>query len=118
MQPKIPWLKSAVWGAIVGSVLTMIVGFSWLGWVLGGTADRLSLERANAAVVGALTPSCVSRFMQQPNVAVKLKELRAIDSWKQREFVEAGGWATAIGDKAPNSSVASACTEEILKAKI
>jgi len=118
MQPKIPWLKPAVWGAIVGSVLTIIVGFSWLGWMLGGTADRMSLERANAAVVDALTPSCVSRFMNQPNAAVKLKELQAIDSWKQREFVEAGGWATSIGDKAPNPSVASACTEQLLKGKI
>jgi hypothetical protein len=57
----------------------------------------MSLERADAAVVAALTPSCVSRFMQQPNAAKKLEELQAIDSWKQREFVEAGGWATSIG---------------------
>jgi hypothetical protein len=118
MQLHIPWLKPAVWGAIVGAVATMIVGFSWFGWVLGGTADRMALERANAAVVVALTPSCVSRFMQQPNAAVKLKELQAIDSWKQREFVEAGGWATSSGDKRPNSDVANACAEQLLKAKI
>ena len=115
MEQRMPWLKPAVWGAIVGSVATMIVGFSWLGWVLGGTADRIALERANTAVVVALTPSCVSRFMQQPNAAVKLKELQAIDSWKQREFVEAGGWATSGGDTAPNSNVASACAEQLLK---
>jgi hypothetical protein len=118
MQLRIPWLKPAVWGAIVGAVITMIAGFSWLGWVLGGTADRMALQRADAAVVVALTPSCVSRFMQQPNAAVKLKELKAIDSWKQREFVEAGGWATSGGDMTPNSSVASACAEELLKTKI
>jgi hypothetical protein len=70
------------------------------------------------SVVVALTPSCVSRFMQQPNAAVKLKELQATDRWRQREFVEAGGWATPSGDKAPNSSVASACAEELTKAKI
>ena len=32
--------------------------------------------------------------MLQANAAVKLKELQAIDTWRQREFVEAGGWAT------------------------
>ena len=112
-----PWLKPAVWGAIVGVVLTMIVGFSWMGWMLGGTAERLALERSNAAVVVALTPSCVSRFMQQPNAAGKLKELQTIDTWRQREFVEAGGWATASGDKTPNSNVASACAEQLVKAK-
>jgi hypothetical protein len=117
MQLHVPWLKPAVWGAIVGAVTTMIMGFSWLGWTLGGTADRMAVERANAAVVVALTPSCVSRFMQQPNAAVKLKELQAIDSWKRQEFVEAGGWATSSGDTAPNSNVANACAEQLLKAK-
>jgi hypothetical protein len=118
MKMHAPWLKPGVWGAIIGSVLTMILGFSWMGWVAGGTAERMAVERANAAVVVALTPSCVLRFMQQPNAAVKLKEFHAIDSWKQREFVEAGGWATASGDKEPNSGVAGACAEQLLKAKI
>jgi hypothetical protein len=117
MTLNAPWLKPAVWGAIIGGVLTMIVGFSWMGWMLGGTAERLAVERSNAAVVVALTPSCVSRFMQQANAAVKLKELQAIDTWRQREFVEAGGWATPSGDKTPNSNVASACAEQLVKAK-
>jgi hypothetical protein len=118
MNVRAPWLKPAAWGAVVGAVTTMIVGFSWMGWMLGGTADRIALERSSAAVVVALTPSCVSRFMQQTDAAVKLKELRAIDAWRQREFVEAGGWATSTGEKAPNSDVASACAEQLLKAKI
>ena len=117
MQLNAPWLKPAVWGAIIGSVGTMIVGFSWMGWVLGGTAERLAAERTNAAVVVALTPSCVSRFMQQPQAAAKLKELQAIDTWKQREFLEAGGWATQSGEQAPNSGVANACAEQLIKAK-
>jgi hypothetical protein len=71
--------------------------------------SQMAAERANAAVVLALTPSCVTRFMQQPNAAVKLKEFQAIDSWKQRELVEAGGWATSSGEMAPNSGVAGAC---------
>jgi hypothetical protein len=118
MQLHTPWLKPAVWGAIIGAVVMMIVGFSWMGWVLGGTAERMAVERANSEVVVALTPFCIASFMHQPNAAVKLKELQAVDSWKQREFVEAGGWATTGGDKTPNSSVASACAEQLLKAKL
>ena len=117
MQLNAPWLKPAVWGAIIGAVLMMIIGFSWMGWVLGGTAERMAAERASVAVVSALTPTCIARFMQQPNAGVKLKELQAIDSWKQREFVEAGGWATSTGEKAPNAGVASACAELLLKSK-
>jgi len=114
---QVPWLKPAVWGAIIGSVVTMILGFSWLGWTLGGTAERVALERANAAVVVALTPSCVASFMQQPNAAAKLAEFQKTDSWKQRQLVEEGGWATPQGDKTPNSGLASACAEALMKAK-
>src|SRR5262249_7053179 len=76
-----------------------------------------AVERSNAAVIGALTPSCVARFMQQPNPAVKLAEFQKIESWKQREFIEAGGWATSRGEKTPNSGVANACAEELAKTK-
>ena len=117
MQLKAPWLKPAVSGAIVGAVATMIIGFSWMGWVLGSTAERMAAERTNSAVVVALTPACVASFMQQPNAAAKLAEFLKIDSWKQREFVEEGGWATPRGSKTPNSGVANACAEELVKAK-
>jgi hypothetical protein len=103
-----------VWGAIIGSVATMIVGFSWFGWVLQTTAERMAQERSNTAVVAALSPSCVARFMAEPNATVKLAELKKIDSWRQREFIEAGGWATPRGQGAANSAVAEACLEKLL----
>jgi hypothetical protein len=84
---------------VLGAVGTLIIGFSWLGWTLGSTAERMALERANSAVVVALTPSCVARFMQQPNAVVKLAEFQKVESWKQREFIETGGWATSRGEK-------------------
>ena len=115
MQLNAPWLKPAVWGAIVGAVAIMIIGFSWMGWVLGSTAERMAAERTNSAVIVALTPACVASFMQQPNAAAKLAEFLKIDSWKQREFVEEGGWATPRGGKTPNSGVANACAEELAK---
>jgi len=115
MQAKAPWLKPTIWGAILGAVATMIIGFSWMGWVLGSTAERMAAERTNSAVVVALTPACVANFMQQPNAAAKLAEFLKTDSWKQREYVEAGGWATPRGDKAPHSALANACAEELAK---
>jgi hypothetical protein len=117
MQLQAPWLKPAVWGVVVGAVATMIVGFSWMGWVLGSTAERVAVERSSSAVIVALTPACVARFMQQPNAATKLAQFRKIESWKQRQFVEEGGWAAPRGDKTPHSGVANACAEELGKAK-
>jgi hypothetical protein len=117
MQLQVPWLKPAVWGVVVGAVGTMIIGFSWLGWTLGSSAERVAVERANSAVIAALTPSCVARFMQQPDAAAKLAEFQKVESWKQREFIEAGGWATSRGAQGPNSGVANACAEELAKTK-
>jgi hypothetical protein len=59
----------------------------------------MALERTNSAMVVSLTPACVSRFMQQPHATAKLREFQAIDTWRQREFVEAGGWTTFAGDR-------------------
>ena len=102
---------------VIGAVGTMIIGFSWLGWTLGSSAERMAAERTNAAVVVALTPSCVARFMQQAGAAAKLAEFQKIDSWKERKFIEAGGWATSRGDKTPSSGIANACAEELAKTK-
>ena len=111
-----PWIKPAAWGFVIGSVLTMIVGFSQLGWTLGSTAERMAAERSNIAVVSALTPTCVARFMAQPNAKAKLAELKGTDSWKQREYVEAGGFATVGSETSPNSALAGACAEQLIKA--
>jgi hypothetical protein len=117
MAQHVPWLKPAAWGVVVGAIGSMVVGFSWLGWTSGSTAERMAAERSNAAVVVALTPTCVAGFMQQPAAAAKLAEFQKTDSWKQREFIEAGGWATPRGDKTPNSGLAAACADALAKVK-
>jgi hypothetical protein len=118
MQLQAPWLKPAVWGVVIGSVATMIVGFSWMGWTLSSTAERMATDRTSSAVVLALTPSCVAGFMQQPGAATKLAEFQKIETWKQGQFLEEAGWATPRGGQKPNSGVASACAEELGKAKL
>jgi hypothetical protein len=51
-------VKSALWGAIGGAVALAIIGFSWGGWVTGGSAERTAKTRSEAAVVTALAPIC------------------------------------------------------------
>ena len=103
--------KPVVWGVVGGAVLTAIVGFTWGGWVTGGTAEMSAAQRANAAVVVALAPVCVERFQRAPEVSANLAALKKADSWSQGDFVEKGGWATAPGAKASDqaSAVAKAC---------
>ena len=118
MQMRQPtWLKPGIWGVIVGAVATMIIGFSWLGWTLGSTADRLARVRTDSAVASALTPICVQSFMKQVDAPKQLTGLKETESWRQREVVEKGGWATMPGSTTPADGVASACAEALVKTK-
>ena len=84
-----PGIKPAAWGAVGGAVVMAIVGFSWLGWTLGSTAERMANARAEAATVVALTPFCVARFESQADAAAKLVEFKKVSSsWGQRSFIE------------------------------
>ena len=104
------WIKPAVWGAVVGAVGIMIVGFSWMGWTLGGTTTRLVAEGSESAVVAALTPFCVANYMKQPDAAKQLALLKAdTSSYTQRDLIEKAGFSTMPGNKEPRSGLAAAC---------
>lgn len=104
------WIKPAVWGAVFGAVGIMIVGFSWMGWTLGGTTTKLVKEGSESAVIAALTPFCVSNYLKQPDAAKKLAVLRADTAWyTQRDLIEKAGFATMPGNTEPSSGVADAC---------
>jgi hypothetical protein len=100
-------------GAVVGSLLTMGLGFGLGGWQLQHNAERRAELRVNAAVVKALTPICVERFRQAADVKATTVALQATDSWHRDSFVEQGGWATFPGSKGPNDEVAQACAEAL-----
>ena len=91
-----PWVKPGVWGAVIGAVAMMSIGFSWWGWVLGSTAERMASARANAALVKAFAPICVDRFMVQADAPTQLADFQKTSPWWQRGLVEKGGWATLI----------------------
>ena len=102
--------KPALWGMVGGAVAMAIVGFTWGGWVTGGKAESTAVQRADAAVVGALAPICVEKFRHAADVPANLAALKKADSWSQGDFVEKGGWAAAPGSSpAQVAAVAKAC---------
>jgi len=110
------WIKPVGWGAVAGSVLTMIVGFSYGGWTTSGTAARLAQQQAEAAVTTALVPLCVAQSKADGAVLKKMGELKALtSSWEQRDFVTKTGWATVPGGGDANGDVAEACAAALLK---
>jgi hypothetical protein len=111
---KYPSLKPGIWGAVIGAIAISVIGFSYFGWTLGSTAERMAKERAQIAVVSALAPICVENFRHQVDSAAKLVEFKKVSSsWDRRAMIERGGWATMPGSDAPDSAVASACAEQL-----
>ena len=107
------WLKPALWGAAAGAVAISIGGFSWGGWVTGGTAEKMASERASAEVVAALVPVCLEQSRQDPNTAEQLAALEEATSYKRRDIVMEYGWATMPGSDSPDRAVANACLERL-----
>ena len=106
-------------GIAIGAVTSMVIGFSWGGWVTGGTASKLADERANTAVVAALTPICVEKFLQNTNAKANLAVLQKISSnWEQGDYLQNGGWAMQPGSTTSDYHLARACAEKLVQAKV
>jgi predicted dienelactone hydrolase len=116
-MPQMPlWIKPVLWGAVAGSVVTMIIGFSYGGWTTSSTSARLAKAQADTAVTTALVPLCISKSKADAGAAKKMGELKALaSSYEQRDFVTKTGWATVPGSDDPNSDVADACAAALLK---
>ena len=99
-----------LWACAVTAIATMIVGFSWGGWVTGGTSQTMAAAAGNAARGELASAICVEQFKAAPDAAARLVEFKAItDSYKKRQFVEAGGWATMPGQTSPDRLAAENC---------
>jgi hypothetical protein len=107
--------KSVVfWIAVGAIILTMFLGFTRGGWTTGGSARQMAEESAQSAVVARLAPICVAQFNADGQAAVKLAELKAISSSRNRTaYVTDQGWATMPGETAADRQVAAACASQL-----
>jgi hypothetical protein len=107
--------KSVVfWIAIGAIILTIFLGFSRGGWTTGGSAEEMAEKSAQSAVVARLAPICVAQFNADGQGAVKLEELKAINSYQRAGYVKDQGWATMLGESAPDNRVAAACANQLM----
>jgi hypothetical protein len=104
------------WACAASIVGTMIVGFTWGGWVTAGTAEKMGVAVSEEAVAKRLAPLCVGRFNDDPKKAGKLKEFREVsNSWEKTDYIKKQGWATMPGEQEPVSSVAEECGKLLMK---
>jgi hypothetical protein len=107
------WLKPGIYGAVCGAVALAIAGFSWGGWVTGGTARAMAADQSQTAVVAALSSICVDQSKRDPQLAERVAAIKTASSWTRGDLVMKNGWATMPGTTEGNSQVARDCAEKI-----
>jgi hypothetical protein len=102
------------WSCLITAVVVMIIGFNWGGWMTGGSAQDMSEDMAEEAVVARLAPMCVVQFLLDPAKAEKLVELKDMSNYSRGSYIEKQGWATMSGEEKPDRKVASECAKLIM----
>jgi hypothetical protein len=110
------WLNPGLKGAAVGAAALAIVGFTWGGWVTGGTAKEMASDMAKLQVVEALMPICIAQSKQDPQATETLALIKAAGYFERGELLMKAGWATMPGSSDPSRNVVDACLE-MLSAK-
>lgn len=106
------------WSCVACVTCTMIVGFSWGGWVTGGTAEKLAGASADTARAELVAAFCVDRFVNADNATAQLASLKKTDEYERNDFIKKGGWVTLPGTAEPVSGAATLCAEKLITAKL
>jgi hypothetical protein len=105
-----PSKSTLLWACAATAVATVVIGFTWGGWMTAGASRDFAVGAGTAARTELASAVCVERFNAQADTVARLAELKAIGSaLARRQFVEAGGWATMPGQTAPEARGAEAC---------
>jgi hypothetical protein len=91
----------------------MVVGFSWGGWVTGGSAREMAEDSAAQARQELVAVVCVDRFMAAPDASVQLAALKEItSSYAQGKFVQDGPWAIMPVSSSAESTVTLSSSDQ------
>lgn len=113
-----PTKTALFWSCVVCIALTMIVGFTWGGWVTGGTAHEMMSKAAGDARAKLAAAICVDRFMDAKDAQSRLAALKESSSWKRDDLIEKAGWVTMPGMKEPVPDAANLCAERLMTAEL
>ena len=109
LQPS----KTMLFWSCAGSVVVaLVVGFTWGGWVTGGTARDMAETAGDESRYGLASAICVEKFLAAPDARAQLTQLKALDrSYRQRPFIEEGGWAVMPEQEEAARQAADLCAK-------
>jgi hypothetical protein len=103
-----------VWAAIAGSVVTIVVGFAWGGWMLGGSAEEAKTTAVYEARMQLLAALCVDRFTGAQNATATLADLKKAGEWERRDMIRKGGWIAVNNvTEQSDSQAATLCADRL-----
>ena len=108
-------LTRLVQGAAVGAIATIIIGFSWGGWMLGSTAKKLASDETRSAIVTVAAPACAEHFANKANDE-KWAEYQKVDVWRRDTYIKEAGYAAVPGlanDYSTSWAIAHACVKAL-----
>ena len=107
-------LKPLIQGAVLGAIACAVIGFTWGGWVTGGTARKDAVIAAHDATVTALAPLCAERFRAQGDASDRMADLAKASTWERSRVLEKSGFASLPGSKTSEPDLARACVELLM----
>ena len=106
--------KAVLFWSCAGCVIaTMVVGFTWGGWVTGGSAQERADEAAEQAVAELAADICFKRYLASPDVRVNLTALNEESSYRRSGVLEDGGWVTLADREDPIDGAAGLCAKRL-----
>lgn len=108
-----PRKSTLAWVAGGASVLTMIVGFAFGGWITEGTADRMVRDARTAAQAELAASVCAANFRSAPTALAQHSELIALSTFRQRQYVQEQSWAQVPGAEGVSRASAELCARMI-----
>jgi hypothetical protein len=94
-------------GIVIGAVATLIIGFSWGGWVTGTKATSMTSAAETRGQMSVLVPLCVAQFMANDGAVAKIKMTPYGHDDVIREFVK------KVVDTQMDFSFAKACAAAV-----
>lgn len=101
------------WSCAGAAVATTILGFTWGGWVTGGTLENRVAEASETAGAELAATICVQRFVSAPDARAELAAFMDESRWSRDSLIADGGWTTPLGFEAPIAGAADLCAERL-----
>ena len=111
---KVIWF----WSSAACITATIVIGFTWGGWVTGGTATRMASDAADGARAQLVAESCVTRFNHGPDAVAQLAALKKANSYDRDDMIRKGGWVTMPGGTDPVAGAADICVQKLMNASL